>query len=318
MTVSNFVPYRRAGQLRAGDTMAIWASQPIFVSSTFADMQAERDHLRSVVFPVLEERLRDRRSHLEWVDLRLGIATASLAEGEARELQVLKVCLAEVRRCRPFLIVLLGDRYGWVPPAERMLAAAREEGMGDSVVGCSVTDLEIRFGILNDPEQQPRSFVYLREPLDYGAMPPEIAARYSDEHSSDPGGAERAQRLASLKAEISARIPDRVRTYRAAWDHDGQRVTALDAWGRQVVDDIIAELDKQAGGEAAAELTWQQIERLALDDFVADRARDFVGRDAVLARLEAFARSPKAEGAPWSLCLTGEAGAGKSAVLSVL
>ena len=88
--------------------MATWKSQPIFVSSTFADMQAERDHLRAVVFPALEERLRARRSHLEWVDLRLGVATASLAEGEARELQVLKVCLAEVRRCRPFLIVLLG------------------------------------------------------------------------------------------------------------------------------------------------------------------------------------------------------------------
>ncbi len=85
--------------------MATWKSQPIFVSSTFADMQAERDHLRSVVFPALEERLWARRSHVEWVDLRLGVATASLAEGEARELQVLKVCLAEVRRCRSTLVI---------------------------------------------------------------------------------------------------------------------------------------------------------------------------------------------------------------------
>ena len=76
----------------------MWRARPVFISSTFADMQAERDHLRDHVFLKLEDELRKRRHNLEWVDLRLGVATASLAEGEARELQVLKVCLAEVRR----------------------------------------------------------------------------------------------------------------------------------------------------------------------------------------------------------------------------
>jgi hypothetical protein len=76
------------------------------------------DHLRRYVFPELEERLSFRRRHLEWVDLRVGVATASHDEAEI-ELQVLKVCLSDVRRCRPFLIVLLGERYGRVPPNER-------------------------------------------------------------------------------------------------------------------------------------------------------------------------------------------------------
>lgn len=88
-----------------------WASRPVFVSSTFQDMQAERDHLRNFVFPEIEERLRARGRYLEWVDLRIGVAGASLGDEAERELQVLKVCLDEVRRCRPFLIVLLGDRY---------------------------------------------------------------------------------------------------------------------------------------------------------------------------------------------------------------
>src|SRR5829696_7722081 len=104
--------------------MKIWRARPIFVSSTFQDMQAERDHLRTHVFPELEERLRARRAHLEWVDLRAGIVTASQSAEHAREREVLKVCLSEVRRCRPFLIVLLGDRYGWVPPPDRIAAAA--------------------------------------------------------------------------------------------------------------------------------------------------------------------------------------------------
>src|SRR5580704_11783745 len=152
----------------------MWQSRPVFISSTFADMQAERDYLRTHVFPELEERLRARRRNLEWVDLRLGVATASKADEHVRELHVLKVCLDEVRRCRPFLIVLLGDRYGWVPPEDRIKTATEEarEGFSADVAGRSVTDLEIDFGVLSDPQQQPRSIFYFRDPLPYEAMPP--------------------------------------------------------------------------------------------------------------------------------------------------
>jgi hypothetical protein len=34
----------------------MWQSRPVFISSTFADVQAERDYLRSRVFPELKER----------------------------------------------------------------------------------------------------------------------------------------------------------------------------------------------------------------------------------------------------------------------
>ena len=296
-----------------------WQSRSVFISSTFADMQAERDHLRSHVFPALEEHLRARRRHLEWVDLRLGVATASLEDGQQREMQVLKVCLAEVRRCRPFLIVLLGDRYGWVPPAERITAAAREEGFSGDIVGRSVTDLEIRFGILDDPEQQPRSFFYFREPLPYTAMPPALAALYSDAHGSDPGAAERSRRLAGLKQEIETRLPDRVRRYAVGWDGERHGVNSLDAWGRSVVDDILSELDQDTALAAAeAEVSWQQAERNALDDYIEDRARDFVGRTPILSRLEGLATAPAQPGAAWGLCLTGEAGSGKSAIFGEL
>jgi Domain of unknown function (DUF4062) len=58
----------------------MWRARPVFISSTFQDMQAERDHLRNYVFPELEERLRQQRHYLEWVDLRVGVATAAQAE----------------------------------------------------------------------------------------------------------------------------------------------------------------------------------------------------------------------------------------------
>src|ERR1035438_5047409 len=91
---------------------AIWQSRPVFVTSTFRDMQDERDYLRAYVFPTLEERLRRRYHFLEPIDLRWGVETVSAAKQPAKELLVLKVCLAEIQRSRPFLIALVGDRDG--------------------------------------------------------------------------------------------------------------------------------------------------------------------------------------------------------------
>ena len=105
-------------------------------------MHAERDWLRNHVLPVLEERLRARQHHLETIDLRCGVDTASLdaTSEHAREFQVLKVCLDEIERSRPFLIGLIGDRYGWLPPADRM-AAAQEAGFDGPVADKSVIEL---------------------------------------------------------------------------------------------------------------------------------------------------------------------------------
>lgn len=47
-----------------------WKTVRLFLSSTFTDMQAERDHLVKQVIPVLKKRCAGRRLHLVEVDLR--------------------------------------------------------------------------------------------------------------------------------------------------------------------------------------------------------------------------------------------------------
>ena len=56
----------------------------VFISSTFRDMEAERDHLVTVVFPELRERV--ERLGLEFfdVDLRWGVTDEQVAEGRFR------------------------------------------------------------------------------------------------------------------------------------------------------------------------------------------------------------------------------------------
>jgi len=293
-----------------------WRTQPVFVSSTFRDMHAERDHLAHVVFPALEERLRQRRVDLVSIDLRWGVETLSVEEGE-RELHVLKVCLAEIERSRPFFIGLLGDRYGWMPPLDRMRTAVDEAGFATDVSGKSITALEIEYGVLEDPDQRARSFFYFRRSLPYDEMDPATAAVYSDARASDPGSAEACERLEALKERIERGLPDRVRHYAASWDASQEKVTGLGAFGQRVLEDLWAELDEETRPFAVAVPgSWQEQERATLDEFVHREATGFVGRVSLLDRLLEIAEESR--GSKRGVSIVGQAGTGKSALLAAL
>jgi len=314
-------------------------ARPVFISSTFKDMQAERSYLQHVVFPRLEEELRKGRLLLEPIDLRQGVETAELASEEARERLVLKVCLEEIQRSRPFLIVLLGDRYGWVPPEERMLAATQEMGFNTEVRDKSVTALEIEFGILKQAsEQRRRSFFYIRDPLPYMKMPADVRTDYSDEFSTDSQTRARHGRLAELKKSLSddPELAQRVHRYRTNWDSVNHKVIGLDGldmeweegekwFGELVYQHLLGELqDEFAAAASQPPQTWGDQERSALLEFVEHRRRDFTGRVGLLDELQALATSPTTgplaitSGAAWGACLTGDPGSGKSAIFAEL
>lgn len=287
-------------------------TRAVFISSTFRDLHAERDQL-NLVFPAVAERLAEsgRTVELEPIDLRVGVETAGEPETVARERLVLKVCLAEVERSRPYLLVVLGDRYGCILGDDPLRAASREAGLDEAVaLGKSVTALEIEFGIVARADSATRVRVYLRRRLDYDAMPPEARAKYSDEHSGDAGSAEKLRRL---KESLAERFPDRVRWYDAHWDRGSGRLTGLDAFREQVIEDLTADISAEIGADAPA-ATWQSAERRNLESFVEAGARGFAGREGTLSDLVRFAT----EGAGAGLVLAAPPGAGKSAVFARL
>ena len=235
-----------------------WQSRPVFITSTFRDMHAERDWLRERIIPELAERLRERHAHLEPIDLRWGVENLSAEDEEAKELIVLKVCLDEIERSRPFLIGLIGDRYGWVPPEGRMQTAIDEKGFRTDVQQKSVTALEIEFGVLDSPDQRRRSHFFFRDPLPYDDMPPEVAAQYSDAHSPDPGVRRYAQHLGPLKERIERELPGRVHHYSATWDADAGEVTGLDAFAEMVLEALWADLESEIQPlSEKEETTWE-------------------------------------------------------------
>jgi hypothetical protein len=123
---------------------AAWKTIPVFISSTFRDMHAERDQLNNALFPALRERLQGRRCRLEPIDLRVGVETDSTKAERERQRKVEgRMKNVEVdAACRSFL---LGDRYGWVPGEDRIKAAASEASFGPEDERASVTALEIEY-----------------------------------------------------------------------------------------------------------------------------------------------------------------------------
>jgi Domain of unknown function (DUF4062) len=100
-------------------------------------MGAERDELVKRVFPALRKLCESRGVTWGEVDLRWGITDEQKAEG-----QVLPICLAEIARCRPYFLGLLGERDGWVSDAFDPALAEQEPWLPEHA-GRSVTELEI-------------------------------------------------------------------------------------------------------------------------------------------------------------------------------
>ena len=95
----------------------------IFVSSTFKDMHFERDAIQEITLPLLKREAQKYGDNVHFCDLRWGINTCDL-DSEDGSRKVLDVCLDAIDRCRPPMVVILGDRYGWIPSEELTASVA--------------------------------------------------------------------------------------------------------------------------------------------------------------------------------------------------
>ncbi|MCX5893307.1 MAG: DUF4062 domain-containing protein [Deltaproteobacteria bacterium] len=278
-----------------------WRTVKVFISSTFRDMQAERDHLVRFVFPRLREELLKRRIHLVDVDLRWGVTS---------EQNVLEVCTQIIDECRPRFLCILGGRYGWTPPG-------REE---------SITAQEIRYAVLHRPDVNEYRFFYFRDP-DVTASIPEAAAKAGgyqefpmpdEEAEYGPEEAKartqrRSEKLESLKQEIrDAGYGPFI--YPARWDESQQRLVDLKAFGDQVYADLLWSIDDEFGPDAPQELDEFAAESAAIEAFIQERVERYVAgsRQNLLQELTAFVEG---KGPPNVLVISGEPGSGKSALL---
>lgn len=273
----------------------------VFVSSTFRDMQAEREELIKRVFPQLRRMCEQRGVAWSEVDLRWGVTDEQKAEGA-----VLPICLAEIDRSRPYFIGLLGQRYGWVPD-EVPSGLVDQLPWLSHLGGTSVTEMEILHGVLNDPASADHAFFYLRDPAWVDGRPGEDQAALTESASDDeiaalgPEAAEaaaaaRRTRLDELKRAVTVAGPP-------SWQYPDPQ-----ALGARVLADFGALIDRLYPELDTPDALARDAD--AHRAFGAAQLPGHVVRPALNAQLDTFATSSNPP-----LLVTGEVGAGATEVV---
>ncbi len=268
----------------------------VFISSTFSDMQTERDLLSTRVLPAVNAVAKEHGDCVSFSDLRWGIDTGGLDEERSGK-KILNACLYEIDNCRPYMIVFLGERYGWRPGKDLLRHAVDTcPSFFLSDYGISATALEIEYGAFAHPDQFARTLFYFRAPS--VGMPQEYAEKND----------EARERLNALKKRIASRPDAHVYTYEIPWGRD--TASAYDALSERITRDLCGLLSedwKEAEGLSAFEREY----RYALS-YAKERAESFYSRSTKLALCDYLL-----DHMPFFL-VRGTAGCGKTALLCKL
>ena len=282
----------------------------IFISSTFADMHAERDYLREHAFRRLSAELSREGYGFLPVDLR-GSVEETYSDTERN---VFHMCLRRVDDCRPRFLGLVGERYGWICYNEKTENGSDPESVRirrviDDICGetgltrkeirdRSMTHIEMLYGMKSMSKDQ--CFYYFREPLPLARMGADRGL-----YSENPPMQNALKSW--IRKEMSGE-PGHVREYPAVWKADGVPLSGLETLDRMVYEDLHKSLMAEI---AEMEKTGQDPQK----EFEAVLLSGSLARTAYLDKLENaalhFHNNP-------TILVTAEDGSGKSTLMAQL
>jgi len=275
----------------------------VFISSTFKDMKEERDELVKFVFPQIKKLCTERQVVWGEVDLRWGITEEQKAEGK-----VLPICLQEIKKCRPYFIGILGERYGWVPDEIEPEIVGMEPWLTKNQ-DRSVTELEIMHGVLNDPDMAGHAFFYFRSKEYLQKLPPDIRKDYienaSPEEEGKYGNQKAALRVQDRKSKLS-QLKDRIRKSNFPLKDN---YSDPKAFGEMVQEDLTNLIDKLFPAGSIPD-TLDREARIH-ENFALNRCKCYIGGEKYFSEIDKHFESNTLP-----LIITGESGTGKSSLLS--
>lgn len=285
----------------------------VFISSTFKDMQTERDYLHERIFPQIRRKLQESGETIQELDLRWGVDTSDMTEEESGK-QVLKVCIDAIDRCKPYTIVLLGERYGWIPGIS-VVKEANDDRIGERYQeNMSITNLEIRYAALDDEELMKRCIFCFRDPAFLKDM------NEGDRRIYDAESPMHRERLDRLKEEIRGLTDVKIIEYGVSWDQEMRRPTGMEQFGEQVLEQLTAMMQKESGGKKPGTLEERMAAETAyrrensLSSYIQRGKEEY----AVLRQAQEYQMNQDdySKKRCNDTCLCGEAGSGKSALMA--
>ena len=250
----------------------------VFISSTFSDMQPERNYLINRVFPRLQVEASKRNVSITPLDLRWGVT-----EDEAKSGKVIQVCLQEIENSHPFFIGLVGNRYGWCPTKDELkkneILYERWGGWleRDIAEGMSVTEIEMQYGVLRSKEELD-AFFYIKD-----------------------GGVDEKDDVDKL---------ERLRnTIRNNGRYPVEEYDSIESLGAKVEKAFIELLDKRF---PIGNISEHDKERYANDAFLQSRIQAYIAKADNVKAIDDFINNPEQH----YLVISGDSGIGKSSLIA--
>ncbi|MBQ3107541.1 MAG: DUF4062 domain-containing protein, partial [Firmicutes bacterium] len=286
-----------------------------FISSTFKDMQAERDILHERIFPRLRHVIKQYGDDVQEVDLRWGVDTVNMTEEESGH-EVLKICIDAIDRCKPYLVVLLGERYGWIP-GKTIVDQARDQRISDRYEDeMSITELEIRYGALLGEDTFERCIFCFRDPA--------VLQRIDDDSKPiyQPESPRHADRLAVLKSHIRQRKDAIILEYTADWDRERHALCGLEDFETRLYDRLEAMIRRDFADRQTKDQMERQVEETELikTGYLSSYVRRYPEEFQISRELYNFQQQIAMGNPRMTDCLLvcGDAGSGKSALMAYM
>ena len=171
-------------------------------------MHAERDMIQNIVQPAVNIKLNEQGEYVSFSDLRWGINTIS----DSTKHRILDACFDEIDSCKPFFIVFIGGRYGWIPSKE--LVTPYHDRFGNiDILNKSVTELEVLYALKLNANDLNRCLFYFKDDANY----------------EDEGGLKREEvieRIGNLRYKIEKIAPAQIRHYNSIVDTQTEEMLA--------------------------------------------------------------------------------------------
>lgn len=165
----------------------------LFISSTFSDMGTERDVIHQDIYPVLREYGLSKGVPIDICDLRWGVDP----EDNDDELkQIMDVCFREVENCEPYIVSMIGSRYGTKADPETQekikeiwRSLGREDDLPENT-DISLTQWELEYAFLSNHNKKVRALCLFKKDVAYeengvNDLKERIRAKQKDPEYSD-------------------------------------------------------------------------------------------------------------------------------------
>lgn len=209
---------------------------------------------------------------------------------------VTSICLDVIDQCRPYLIVLLGERYGWIPDG-KTVAHLGDSRLTELFAGdISITNAEILYGALQSQEALDHCIFCFRDPGFMNMLPDSRRPDYAAETEAH------AAKLEKLKQRIIA-SGAKILTYAPAWDEEKMALSGLSSFSEELAAALREMIEKDLP-ERRTHLCEEEAILAEADHKRKQLISDYANRTA---------HPTYQKGSAW---IYGERGAGKSAFIA--